>query len=547
MIPPTRKRGAAAGGEEGKEALSSSGAPAPVSDRSKAILQATALITLLSLGVKGLGFLEKLLLAYFFGTGVEIDAYLVAYGLPFSAFIVLREVVKPAFLPPFLRTWRASQEDGRRLFRTSGTVLAILLGIVSVAGVALADPIISLAAPGFEGEQRALAVQLVRLASPALFLLGLSTLTTAALHAHKRFVLPVFGDASYRLGPLALLLSVGGVQAMMVGAVLGALGKLAIEAAGLRKQLGRLRPALDLTLAPVRTVGRLAAPLLAATFLSLFIAPIVENAFASQVGVGGVSSLAYARKIVETLTTILPYTLGLVLFPFSAEMAAGGDHKALASTLTSAVRALVLLFLPVTLGLMVLRVPFVQLLFERGAFTAESTQLTAGPLFYYALALLPFALEVIIIPFFFARQDTLTPVLTDVAAFALNVALIPLLMPLVGLGGIALAAALAKGAKVLALLVLFSRRVPDFRLAPLKPFSLQMLAASLATVGTLALFSSLGPGWGDGMVALTLYLSAGALLGIAVFFGSAYLLRVGELRDLTARGQSWLRARRSGS
>jgi len=154
---------------------------------------------------------------------------------------------------------------------------------------------------------------------------------------------------------------------------------------------------------------------------------------------------------------------------------------------------------------------------------------------------------VVIIPLFFARQDTLTPVLNDVAAFVLNVALIPLLMPVCGLGGIALAAALAKSAKVLALLALFARRVPAFRLAPLKPFLLQMLAASLATGGALALFASLGLGWGDGAVDLALYLATGALLGIAVFLGSAYLLRVSELRDLMARGQGWLRSRRSRS
>ena len=72
----------------------------------KRIVQATAIVTAIALIVKGLGFVEKLLLAYFFGTGIEVDAYLAVYSVIFSAFVVLREVIKPSFLPTFLHTWR---------------------------------------------------------------------------------------------------------------------------------------------------------------------------------------------------------------------------------------------------------------------------------------------------------------------------------------------------------------------------------------------------------------------------------------------------------
>jgi len=503
------------------------------------ILGATTLVTAIVLVVKGLGFGEKLLLAYFFGTGPQVDAYLVAYSLPFSAFVVLREVVKPAFLPTFLRVQRAAEEEGWRLFAVVGTALALLLGAATAAGMLLAEPLISLAAPGFAGEQRALAVGLARLAMPALLLLGLSTLTTAALHAQKRFALPALGEASFRAGPIVLLLATGGVPAMTLGLFLGALGKLAVEAAGLRRHLGRLRPSLNLAYGPARTVGRLAAPLLAALSLSLFVAPLVENAFASRVGVGGVSALAFARKIAETLTTILPYTLGLVLLPFSAEMAARQDEASLAGMLTAVVRGLTLLFLPVTVGLMVLREPFVRLLFERGAFTAASTDLTAGPLFFYALALLPFALEVVVIQFFFARQDTLTPVVVDLLSFAVNVALIPLLMPWWGLGGIALAAAAAKALKVVTLLFLFARRVPAFHLAGLAPFAFKMLLAALAAGGALLAFLALGPvlDQGRGIAAQALYLVGGAVVGGGVFVLAAGLLRVREMGQLGQQGR----------
>jgi murein biosynthesis integral membrane protein MurJ len=514
----------------------------------QSILRATTMVTVIILVVKGLGFIEKLLLAYFFGTGIEIDAYLVAYSLPFGAFVVLREVVRASLVPTLMRTWRAAERDGWRLFSIVGTVLLVLLGIATIAGVLAAPSLVSLMAPGFSGDQRLMAIRLTRLVMPALLLLGLSTLTMATLQGQKRFNLPALGEASFRAGPLLLLVTVGGIQATAVGVVLGALGKLAIETLGLRRYLGQVRLSLDLSFPPVRTVGRLAAPLLAGLFFSLFIGPLVENAFATKAGIGGVSALAYARKIVETLAAILPYTLGLVLLPFSAEMAAGQDEQALTRTLARAVRGLTLIFLPATMGLLLLHEPFVQLLFERGAFTAASTQLTAGALLFYALALLPFALEVIIVQFFFARQDTLTPVIADVVTFALNVALIPLLMPALGLGGIALSVAIAKTVKVLSLLLLFQQKVPTFRLALLGPFAGQMALASLATVATLVGLAYVVPGpETGGLVAQVAYLAGAGVAGGGAFVLAAYLLQVDEIRDLWQQGRSWWKALVGGS
>ncbi len=512
------------------------------------IVRATVGLALLGVVVRGLGFVEKLALAYFFGTGVEVDAYLVAYSLPFSAYIVLRDVIEPAFLPTFLRTQRDSEPAARRLFWSAGAWLVLLLGAATAAGIAAAAPLISVAAPGFSGPQRELAIRLTRLAMPALLFLGLSTLTTAALHAQKRFALPALGEASFRTAPLALFLAVGRVAGLAAGVVVGAVGKLLVEGLGLARRgslkpapgggglsLGAIRRALDPRFPPLRTVARLAAPLFAGLFLSLFIGPLVDNAFASNAGVGGVSALAYARKIGETLTTILPYTLGLVLFPFSAEMAADRDRQALARTLTGAIRALALIFLPVAAGLIAFREPFIRVLLERGAFDAASTQLTAGPLLFYSLGLLPFALEIIAVRFFYAQQNTMTPVLADVATFGLNVALIPPLMAALGLGGIALATTIAKTLKVVALLILFGRRVPAFRLAALGPFAGQMAAAALVTSGALAAVVVGGRSLTTGTLATLAYLAGGAVVAGVVFVAVAYLLKVEEVRTVVDR------------
>ena len=526
-------------------------------DGVRRIVRATVGLALLGVAVRGLGFIEKLVLAYFFGTQIEVDAYLVAYSLPFSAYIVLRDVIEPAFLPTYLRTQRDSPQDARRLFWAVGAWLVLLLGVATAAGIAAAVPLISAAAPGFSGPQREMAIRLTRLAMPALLFLGLSTLTTAALHAQKRFALPAAGEASFRTAPLLLFLAIGRVAGLALGVVVGAVTKLLVEGLGLLRRgslgpipgggddptarrgtgfnLGAIRRVLDPSFPPLRTTARLAAPLFAGLFFSLFIGPLVDNAFASKAGVGGVSALAYARKIGETLTTILPYTLGLVLFPFSAEMAASQDRRALARTLTGAIRAMALIFLPVTAGLIALREPFVQILLERGAFDAASTQLTAGPLLFYSLGLLPFALEIIVVRFFYAQQNTLTPVAADVAAFALNVALIPPLMALFDLGGIALATTIAKTLKVLALLILFGRRVPAFRLAALGPFAGQMATATVVTAGALLAVVLVGRNLDGGTLATLGYLVGGGLVAGGAFVVAAYLLKVEEIRAVVHR------------
>jgi len=122
------------------------------------------------------------------------------------------------------------------------------------------------------------------------------------------------------------------------------------------------------------------------------------------------------------------------------------------------------------------------------------------------------------------------------------VLLIPPLMSLFGLGGIALAAALAKALKVLALLLLFGRRVPAFHLAMLGPFAGKMALASLATAAALAAMQTLGSGLeARGLLMLAVYLALAGGLGGGVFFSVTYLLQVEELQTLWQRARAWLR------
>lgn len=497
-----------------------------------AIARNTTLLLVVTLAFKVLGFLEKVLLARQFGIGPEVEAYLIAFSVPFGLAIVLRDLLEPALLPVFMRLRSRDERRAWRLAALVATVLSCGLIVVVVLGTGTASGLVRLMAPGFAAEPAALTVRLMRLLMPALLFLGLANVTSTLLHAEKRFVLPAFGEVAFRGGPVTGLLAGAGLPGLVGGVLLGAFGKLLVQLMGLRRAWPALMSGLGHWEDEAKTVGYLAAPLSVGLLLAYVGAPAVENAFASTLTGGSVATLAFARKIVETLGSILPYTVGIVAFPYFAQLRLGDDDAALQRTLEQVLRVILFFFMPASLGLILLRVPVVQLLFQRGAFGATATQQTAWPLLFYALGLVPMAIEPVLVHFYFAQHDTVTPVVWDIISFIVGVVLIVALLGPLGAGGIALAASLAKGLKVTALTHLVTRKLPRWRPTALAAPILRLVAACLGMGIVVFVLSS----WfaarfvTGGAGGAFIHLLVATLAGGVTFLSLGWLLRVEEMQ-----------------
>jgi putative peptidoglycan lipid II flippase len=509
-----------------------------------AIARNTVLLLAVTLAFKLLGFLEKVLLASQFGTGPQVEAYLIAFSVPFGLAIVLRDLLEPSLLPVFLRLRDHASDQARAWRLTSLLAMLIALGLLLIitAGVASAGALAHLLAPGFRGERVDLTARLLRWLMPSLLFLGLANLTGTLLHADKRFVLPAGGEVVFRSGPVLGLLSGGGLVSLTAGVLVGSLGKLTVQAAGLRHQWLAFVQGMGKWDHEVKTVGALAAPLSVGLLLTYVGTPLAENAFASFLPTGSVASLTFARKIAETLGSILPYALGIVAFPYFAQLQLAGDNKAMERTLEQVLRAILFFFMPATVGLLLLRVPVVQLLFQRGAFGAEATRQTAWPLLFYTLGLIPMAMEPVLVHFYFAQQDTVTPIVWDVISFVAGVLLMFLLLRPLGVGGVALATATAKAVKVGALMRLVRRRFPGWRPSRLTTPAGQLAIACLA-MGLVVLAAS---AWwtahpllnGTAGVAAQLFVTT--LLGGLTFLAMGWALKIEEWQLVIAQTRAYL-------
>jgi putative peptidoglycan lipid II flippase len=380
-------------------------------------------------------------------------------------------------------------------------------------------------------QQRTVALMRVMLISTAIF--GVSGVIMGILNAHQHFLLPALAPILYNVaiiagaiwGGLTEVGAMGPAIAMVVGACL----HLGVQLPELFRRGARYTLTLGLRDHAVRTVGRLMAPRVlgvAAVQLNM----VITTGLASGLGQGAISALDYAWRLMLLPQGIFAQAVGTAVFPTFSAQAARGDFAELRRTLMSMMRTLVAIVLPATAGLIVLGQPLIGAVFERGAFTAASTQEVSRALVFFALGLIGHSLIEILARAFYALQNTWTPAVAAVGAMLLNLAL-GLTLPGVfarfswlPVGGLALANALAALVELMALILVMDRQLHGLRLGKMLRWLLRPLGASLAMASVVLGWLWIAP------VGDIVRSAGGVTLGVGTYVAFAWLLGVDELQ-----------------
>lgn len=485
------------------------------------------------------GLIRQILISRAFGTGTEIDAFNAASTYPDLIFnLVAGGALASAFVPTF--TGLLAQEKRAQAWHLASSIINLVLLLLTALSAlsAVFAPLIvrHILAPEFSPAQQALTAHLLRilLISPTVF--GLSGLLMGILNAHQVFWLPALAPTMYWLGMIfgVVALAPGmGIDGLAWGAVLGAGMHLGVQVPGLlRLPQRRYLPTLGLRSAQVREVGRLMAPrLLGVAIVQLNF--VVNTLIASGQPEGSLTAIKVAWAVMTMPQVVIAQAIAIAALPtFSAQIARGAPDEMRAS-LAATLRGVLLLSMPATLGLIILRRPVVSVLFQRGQFDAHSTQLVAWALLWYTLGLVSHSVVEILSRAFYALHDTKTPVFVGTAAMSLNVVFsvgFSALFARLGMlphGGLALANTVATTLEMGGLLYLMRRRLDGLDGRHLSTGALQAGAAtlgmSLALWGWLALTAGHSP-W--------LVAGGGIALGGLVYTLAVFVLRVPEGRLL---------------
>ena len=480
------------------------------------------------------GLVRQMFVLAAFGTSAGLDAYFAALRLPALLFSLLAGgALASAFVPTFTGLLTAQRAAAWRLASSVANLVFLLLTGFAALVFLLAPWLVThVVAPGFDDPaQITLTVQLLRIQLLAPILFGLSGLLMGVLNAHQHFLLPSLAPAMSNLGVILgviVLVPRLGVYGLAWGYVLGAALHLVIQLPGLRHRQARYHATLGLTDPSVRQVFRLMAPRL----LSVGIVEInflVNAIIASGLPTGSLTALTNAFTIMLMPQALIAQSTAIAALPTFSAQAASGALGDLRSTLARTLRGVLFLALPATLGLMLLRTPIVAMLFQRGAFTAESTMLVAWALLWYAVGLPAHAVLEVVVRAFFALKDTLRPVLVSLVAMGLNIVLSLTLTSAfarVGwepVGGLALANSLATTVEATVLVILIRRRLDGLAWLQIQRGVLAAVGAcTVMTIG-LTIWIAVSQGRSDLLVGL-----GGVLLGGGLYYLAARLLRAPE-------------------
>jgi len=429
----------------------------------------------LSLGILGsrvLGLVRDMARAYLLGTGLAADAWVIAYRLPnlLRAFFA-EGSLSAAFVPVLSRAIETrSRAEVWGLVNAVLSVLLVVLAGVTLLFILAAGWFVPLLAPGFDEVpgKLGLTVWLTRATFPYLLLIGIATLFMGALNAFQHFRAPALAPGVMNLFMIGALLGVCPflgdapevqVKGLALGVLLGGTAQLAIQLPPLWRRGFRPRFVPDWRHPDVRRIATLMLPGLVGIGISEINA-VVDTILGSLLEPGSVASLEYGMRLMHLPLGVIGVALGTAILPTLSRLAARAAWPELRETYAFALRLILFLMTPALLVLVLLPREIVALLFQRGAFDAESsTAMTAMAVAFYGSGLLFYGAVKVTVPVFFSMHDTRTPVWCSGAALVSNVVLNLLLMGPLRLGGLALATALSAGLNLALLLVALRRKV----------------------------------------------------------------------------------------
>lgn len=408
------------------------------------------------------GFLRYASLAYVLGLTLQYgrtnlpSTYNLANSIPNMIFdLVMGGIIASLFIPVFVEYLSTrSREEAWYVASAVTNLSLIILGMVTVAGI-LVSPLIIRLMTAFGSYSsgdvttevvREQAAFFLRFFLPQIIFYGLSAIIGGLLNAHRHFTAPAFAPIANNLvviGTVVLFNFLPGPRdnhlhlvVLGVGTTLGVVAQVLVQVPMLVRIGVRYIPTVDIKHPAIRKIGRLAVPLLGYILLWQ-IGTWFVLALAIKVD-GGVPSYQYAQLFFQLPYGVFAVSIITAIFPAMSEHYALRRMSRFKETANMGLRSTLVVIVPCAVVYLMLNKSIIRFLLEHGFFKAGDTELLSGVLFFFALGLVPYSIDMLLTKTFYSLQDTRTPMIINCFVVAVNIAANLLFFRWLGVRGLAL-------------------------------------------------------------------------------------------------------------
>ena len=529
-------------------------------DEKKSFLKSAKTVSLCTLLSRVLGLARDIVCASFFGTSLAWDAFVVAFKIPNLFRRLFGEgALSAAFIPVFTEYLETKgKKDAWALANVTGTLLFIILGGM----VVLAEASFSIIPTVFSVNHKwELVLNLLLVTFPYVLFICMVAFAMAILNSLKHFLMPALAPVALNVCWIIgvfLLAPVFGdtldekIFGVAVAILIGGVIQLAIQLPVLRNKGIIFKPSFYFAHPGLKRVFALMLPIifgLAAVQINVLMDSFIAMAFAKPPGgaenffiagmaipypleTGAASVLYYGDRLIQFPLGVFGIAMATAVFPFFSTHAARKDWTSFTETLNQAIRVVLFIGIPASIGLILLRKPLVELFYERNAFTAESTYRTASVIFFYAIGVWAYSASHVIIRAFYSMQDTRTPVKVGVGMVGLNLILNLTLIWFLREGGLALATAISATVQIIILFAILQRKLNITGLKHIFTSTFKVVIASFFMfIACWVVLKTLPAGSGDLSTKL-IRLFVPLAVAIVTYFTVSFILRSEELKYL---------------
>lgn len=489
-----------------------------------------------------IGQLAKSITVSAFGASAQLDAYNAANRVSETVYLLVAGgALGSSFIPVF--TGLLTQDKKKEAWKLAAGIInlvTVVLIILSILVMIFAEPLVkNILAPSFPLQQQLLTASLLRILMPTTIIFGASGLFMGMLNSHQKFLLPALAPSMYQVGIMLGVLFLApsmGIYGLAWGTLLGAGLHFLIQLPQILRLPNReYEFILGIKNERVREVIFLMLPRLlgvAVVQLNFWVNTII----ASGLQPGSLTAITIGFALMLMPQTVIGQATATAALPTYAAQYAQGKIDEFRSSLAATLRVILLLSIPAMVGMIVLRRPLVSMFYGYGAAANKGANgMIAAAVLWYTVGLVSHSIYEILARAFYALHDTKTPVIVGVIAMSLNVGLSFLFVDIFQdfhaappLGGLALANSVATTVEMIVLIIVMSKRLKGLELPSLLRTAAKSGAAA-AVMATMLYF------WLDyfqhrtNPIIVTL---GGAALGVIIYFGITWLLKVPEFSSL---------------